>query len=259
MSEKLSISQQPAERQCIEGRHAVRHALDEGRPLYKLYLLNGGDGLGVFRRLARERGVPVHECDRVRMDALSREANGGGLGVHQGVIAVAAAHSYAEPDDIWDRAEADGRPPLVVVCDGIEDPRNLGALIRTAEAAGAHGVVVRERRGAGLTAACVKAAAGALEYLPVARVPGIPAFLESCKRRGVWVYGADTGEGARPMRDVDFSGGVVLVLGGEGQGLGRLTRERCDMLVSIPMYGKTPSLNVSAAAAVLLFEIARHF
>ena len=239
----------------IEGRHAVKQALESGRPIYRLYLLTGGEGLSAFKYLARERGVPVHECDRPRMDALSREANGGALGSHQGVMAVAAAHAYAEPDDIFNRAN--GAPPFIVVCDGVEDPRNLGALIRTAEAAGAHGLVTRERRGAGLTATCAKAAAGALEHLPVARVPGIPSFLETCKKRGLWIYGAEPGQNARPASETDFSGGTVLVLGGESQGLSKLTRQRCDFLVSVPMYGKTPSLNVSAAAAIIMFEIAK--
>ncbi|GHV34121.1 23S rRNA (guanosine(2251)-2'-O)-methyltransferase RlmB [Clostridia bacterium] len=241
----------------IEGRHAVKEALSAGHPIDKLYLMAGVRELGVFKGMAREQGVTFIECDRVRLDALSRDANDGQVGAHQGVVAVAAAHAYAEVEDIWKRAEAAGQEPFIVVCDGVEDPRNLGAIIRTAECAGAHGVIIPKRRGAGLTTSCAKAAAGALEILPVARVPGIPSFLEECKKRNVWVYGADASSEAKSVYDTDFSGGAALVLGGEGGGLSQLSKTRADALVRVPMSGKTPSLNVSAAAAILLFEAAK--
>ncbi|GHV09174.1 23S rRNA (guanosine(2251)-2'-O)-methyltransferase RlmB [Clostridia bacterium] len=241
----------------IEGRHAVKEALSAGHPIDKLYLLSGIKELNAFKHLARESGVTYIECDRARLDTISRDANDGQVGAHQGVLAVAAAHAYAEVEDILKRASDEGKPPFIVVCDGVEDPRNLGAIIRSAECAGAHGVVIPKRRGAGLTTSAAKAAAGALELLPVARVPGIPAFIEDCKKLNLWVYGADAGEGAKSVYDTDFSGGVALVLGGEGEGLSALTKARADALVRIPMYGKTPSLNVGAAAAILLFEIAK--
>ncbi len=235
--------------QTIEGRQAIKEALLAGHPIDKLYVLRGGEGLGSIKAKAKEVGIVVVDCDRQRLDLLSQ------TGAHQGVIALAAAHDYATLDDIWQKAG--DAPPLIVVCDGLEDPRNLGAVIRTAEAAGAHGVVIPKRRSAGLSATCGKAAAGALEHLPVVRVPNLPSFLEECKKRGLWIYGAESGSGSRSVYDVDLSGGVVLVLGSEGTGLGQLVAKHCDVLVHIPLFGHTPSLNVSAAAAVLLFEVAR--
>lgn len=237
--------------QTIEGRRAVKEALEAGRPIDKIFILRGGSGFAEIKRLARERGAVAAECDRAKLDMMSETK------AHQGVIAVIAAREYAELGDIWRKAEQSGRPPLIVVCDGVEDPRNLGAIIRNAECAGAHGVVIAKRRSAGLTPACAKAAVGALEHLPVVRVPNIPALLNELKQRGVWIYGAESGGGAKSVYDADFSGGAALVLGSEGFGLGRLVKETCDMLVHIPMYGATPSLNVSAACAVILFEIAK--
>ena len=188
--------------------------------------------------------------DRRKLDEMSV------TGSHQGVIAIAAVTSYATLDDILALAEQRGEDPFVVVCDEISDVHNLGAIIRSAECAGAHGVVIPKRRSAGLTAVVDKTSAGAAEYLPVARVPNIPAALEELKSRGLWVYGA-AAEGSSPMWQTELTGPVCLVIGSEGEGLGRLVREKCDVLVSIPMHGRVSSLNASAAAAVLIYEVLR--
>jgi len=235
--------------QTFEGKHTVKEALIAGRPIDKLFILRDAHGLSDIRRLARESGIPVVECDRAKLNTMSQTS------AHQGVIAAGAACDWSELDDVWQKAEQSGQPPLIVVCDGVEDPRNLGAIIRTAECAGAHGVIVSKRRSAGLTGSLAKAAAGALEHIPIVRVPNISALLKDLKARGLWVYGTECGEGAKPIYDVDFSGGVALVLGGEGEGLGRLVKENCDVLVHIPMYGKTQSLNVSTACGVILWTI----
>ena len=236
----------------IVGRNAVAEALRAGREIDTLYVL-AGERVPAVRRLvsaARESGAVVKEVDRKKLDALS------GRAVHQGVAALAAAHSYASLDDIFALAKQRGEPPFVVVCDELEDPHNLGAVLRTAEAAGAHGVVVPKRRSAPLSATVAKTSAGALEYIPVARVPNLPAALDTLKANGCWVYGADM-DGTN-YKQTDFSGGVALVVGAEGKGLGRLVREKCDAIVSLPMKGKINSLNASVAAGILLYEISAH-
>lgn len=236
----------------IVGRNAVAEALRAGREIDTLYVL-AGERVPAVRRLvsaARESGAVVKEVDRKKLDALS------GGAVHQGVAALAAAHSYASLDDIFALAKQRGEPPFVVVCDELEDPHNLGAVLRTAEAAGAHGVVVPKRRSAPLSATVAKTSAGALEYIPVARVPNLPAALDTLKANGCWIYGADMD--GTDYKQTDFSGGVALVVGAEGKGLGRLVREKCDAIVSLPMKGKINSLNASVAAGILLYEISAH-
>ncbi len=236
----------------IVGRNAVAEALRAGREIDTLYVL-AGERVPAVRRLvsaARESGAVVKEVDRKKLDALS------GGAAHQGVAALAAAHSYASLDDIFALARQRGEPPFVVVCDELEDPHNLGAVLRTAEAAGAHGVVVPKRRSAPLSATVAKTSAGALEYIPVARVPNLPAALDTLKANGCWVYGADMD--GTDYKQTDFSGGVALVVGAEGKGLGRLVREKCDAIVSLPMKGKINSLNASVAAGILLYEISAH-
>ena len=230
----------------IEGRRAVSEAIAAGRPVDKLYVLSSAKGLGELIGKAKENGAVVIECDKQRLGQFSR------TGTHQGVIATVAAFAYSSFEDIQQRA---GDEPLfLVICDGIQDERNLGAVIRTAEAAGAHGVVIPKRRSAALTAVTARAAAGAAEHIPVMRVPGVPSFLRELKEMGVWVYGA-AGEAQTGALDADFTFPAALVLGGEEQGLHRLTRELCDMLVSLPMRGKTASLNVSCAAAIILYRM----
>ena len=236
----------------IEGRNAVAEALRAGTPIDKLYAARGGSDrtLGRIIAQAKQAGVPVVEADRRKLDAMSETCS------HQGVIAVAAARSYATVEDILQRAEGLGQPPLVVVCDEISDPHNLGAIIRTAECAGAHGVIIPKRRSAGLTAVVAKTSAGAVSYMPVARVPNIPALLKDLQKRGLWIFGT-AAEGTTPLYEAGLASPAAIVIGSEGDGMGRLVRESCDFLVSIPMKGRIESLNASAAAAVLLYEALR--
>ena len=236
----------------IEGRNAVTEALRAGTALDKLYIARGETDhtLGRIAAQARKSGVVVVECDRRKLDAMSETHS------HQGVIAVAAAQAYAAVEDILQRAADRGEPPLVVVCDEISDPHNLGAIIRTAECAGAHGVIIPKRRSAGLTAVVAKTSAGAVSYLPVARVPNIPSLLKDLQKRGLWIFGTAAG-GTTALYDADLRSPAAIVIGSEGDGMGRLVRESCDFLVSIPMKGSISSLNASAAAAILLYEALR--
>lgn len=241
-----------SEENIIEGKNAVTEAIRAGRPLDKVFIVRGiaDRTLAFIASSARSAGVAVTECDRRKLDAMSL------TGSHQGVIAVAAAREYCALQDILDRAEALGQAPFVVVCDGIEDPRNLGAIIRCAECAGAHGVVIPKHRSAGITAAADKASAGAAEHMLIARVPNLTAALQSMKDRGLWIYGAEAG-GDSELWKTDMKGPVCLVIGSEGAGMSRLVRESCDFVMNIPLMGKVNSLNASAAAAVLLYEIVR--
>ena len=236
----------------IEGRNAVTEALRAGTAIDKIYLLKGeGDSaLGHIASAARERGIVVSHADRRKLDAMSRTH------AHQGVIAVAAVREYASVEDILAAAKAKGEAPLVVICDELTDPHNLGAVIRTAECAGAHGVVIPKRRSAGLTAVVAKTSAGAVSHLPVARVANLASLLERLKKEGLWIFGA-AAEAATPLYDADLKGPAAIVIGSEGSGRSRLVAERCDVLVSIPLRGKLNSLNASAAAAVLLYEAVR--
>ena len=236
----------------IEGRNAVIEALRAGTAIDKIYLAKGDTDatLGHIASKARAAGVVVVETDRRKLDAMSRTH------AHQGVVAVAAVREYASVDDILAAAREKGEPPLLVVCDELSDPHNLGAVIRTAEAAGAHGVIIPKRRSAGLTAVVGKTSAGAVSYLPVARVPNLPALLKELKKEGVWVFGT-AADGTTALYDADLKGPAAIVIGSEGDGMGRLVREQCDFLVSIPMRGRVNSLNASAAAAVVLYEAVR--
>ena len=236
----------------IEGRNAVIEALRAGRSLDKIYMA-GSEGdrtLGHIAARARDCGVPVVETDRRKLDALSA------TGAHQGVIAVAAVREYCSPEDLLSAAEARGESPFLVACDGISDPRNFGAILRSAECAGAHGVIIPRRRSAGLTGIVDKTSAGAAEHVAVARVSNLSAALRDLKKRGVWVYGS-AAEGDRSLWETDFTGPVCLVIGSEGEGMGRLVREHCDCLIRIPMRGKLNSLNAATAAGVLMYEVLR--
>ncbi|MBQ7475376.1 MAG: 23S rRNA (guanosine(2251)-2'-O)-methyltransferase RlmB [Clostridia bacterium] len=230
--------------EIVAGRNAVRELLLTGRSVDRVFVAKGDGRLGELVALAKEAGVPVVDAERPKLDAMC-----GGI-AHQGVAAVTAAHEFASLDDVFRLAEVRGERPLVVVCDGIEDPHNLGAIIRSAECAGAHGVVIPKRRSVGLNATVAKASAGAVEYVPVVRVSNIPELIEKLKSSGLWVYAADMG--GSPYREADFDRGVAIVLGSEGGGISPLAKKRCDAVVSIPMYGRINSLNVSAAAAILL-------
>ena len=190
------------------------------------------------------------ETDRRKLDQMSA------TGAHQGIIAMVAAHSYATVDDILALARERGEAPLIVICDELSDPHNLGAIIRTAECAGAHGVIIPKRRSVGLTAVVGKASAGALEYMPVARVSNVTAAIKELKAQGVWVFGT-AANGATPLTGADLKGPAAIVIGNEGEGMSRLVAESCDFKVSIPMKGKISSLNASAAAAILLYEAVR--
>jgi len=237
----------------IFGINPVIEALKSGRPIQRILIAEQrkqGHDVHLILRLAKETGIEVRMATR---DALSREAPNA---VHQGVIALAAAREYATLDDIL-RIPADKKQtPLFLVLDGVEDPRNLGAILRTAEAGGVHGVIIPERRAAGLTDTVAKAAAGALEYVPVVKVVNIVNTLEELKKAGVWVTGAEAG-GETAYWDSDFVHPTALVLGGEDKGIRRLVRERCDYIVSLPLMGRINSLNVSVAAGVLLYEVLR--
>ena len=236
----------------IEGRNAVIEALRAGVNLDKIFLQKGEhDGaLGHIAASAREKGVVVVEADRRKLDAMSRTH------AHQGVIAQAAVRAYASVDEMLAAAQEKGEPPLLVVCDELNDPHNLGAVIRTADAAGAHGVIIPKRRSAGLTAVVAKTSAGAVAHVPVARVPNLPALLKELKAAGIWVFGTAAG-GTTSLYRADLKGPAAIVIGSEGEGMGRLVAETCDFTVSIPMFGKINSLNASAAAAVLLYEAVR--
>ena len=236
----------------IEGRNAVIEALRAGTAIDKIYLQKGETDrtLGHIASKARAGGVVVVEADRRKLDAMSRTH------AHQGVIALAAVREYATVEHILRAAAEKGEPPLLVVCDEISDPQNLGAIIRTAECAGAHGVIVPKRRSAGLTAVVAKTSAGAVAHVPVARVPNIPSLLKDLKKQGIWVFGT-AADGATALYKADLGGPAAIVIGSEGDGMTRLAAENCDFLVSIPMRGKLNSLNASAAAAILLYEAVR--
>ena len=238
--------------EIIEGRNAVIEALRAGRAIDKLYL-NQGDvdkTLGHIASKAREKGVVVVECDRRKLDFMSQTK------AHQGVIAVCAVREYCTVDEIFAIAEERVEAPFLIVCDEISDGHNLGAIIRSAECAGAHGVIIPKRRSAGLTAVVDKASAGAAEHMAIARVPNLPAVLRELKERGVWVYGT-AADGKSDLWHTDFSGPLALVIGSEGDGMGRLVAECCDFVVSLPMRGKLSSLNASAAAAITMYEVLR--
>ena len=236
----------------LEGRNALTEALASGRAIDKVFIAEGSTDRALARLAAqaKQAGAVVVETDRRKLDQMSA------TGAHQGVIAMVAAHSYATLDDILARAKERGEAPLIVICDELSDPHNLGAIIRTAECAGAHGVVIPKRRSVGLTAVVGKASAGALEYMPVARVSNITNAIKELKERGVWVFGT-AAEGATPLYQADLKGAAAIVIGNEGDGMSRLVAESCDLKVSIPMKGRISSLNASAAAAILLYEAVR--
>ncbi|MCD8376086.1 MAG: 23S rRNA (guanosine(2251)-2'-O)-methyltransferase RlmB, partial [Oscillospiraceae bacterium] len=235
--------------ETIEGRNAVREALRAGVPIDKLYLAKGESGptLARLAAAARERGAVVVECDRRKLDGMSATR------AHQGVIALCAAQPYADVDTILQAARDRGEPPLLVVCDELSDPHNLGAVIRTAECAGAHGVIIPKRRSAGLTAVVAKTSAGAVSHLPVARVPNLTALLKELKEQGIWIFGT-AADGDTPLYRADLKGPAAIVIGSEGSGMGRLVAQTCDFKIAIPMRGKLNSLNASAAVAIVLYE-----
>lgn len=235
----------------IEGRNAVIEAYRAGRPIDKLFILDGcQDGpILTIKREAKAKQTPVKFVTKERLDHLSE------TGKHQGVIAYAAAYEYATVEEILDNARQKGEAPFLFLLDNIEDPHNLGAIIRTANLAGAHGVIVPKNRAAGLTAVVAKTSAGALNFTPVARVTNLAKTIEELKKEGIWFVCADMG--GTTMYDLNLKGPIGLVIGNEGEGVGRLVKEKCDMIASIPMKGDIDSLNASVAAGVLAYEIVR--
>lgn len=251
--ERVPMRERDAEADgLIEGRNAVTEALRAGTPIDKIFIARGETDktLGHIASTARAAGVVVVEADRRKLDYMSATK------AHQGVIALAAVREYASVEDILSAARERGEAPLLVVCDEISDPHNLGAIIRTAECVGAHGVIIPKRRSAGLTAVVDKTSAGALEHMAVARVPNLVAAIETLKKNGLWIYGT-AAEGSNELWKTDLTGPACIVIGSEGAGISRLVREKCDFLVSIPLRGQISSLNASAAAAVLLYEALR--
>lgn len=235
----------------IEGRNAVLEAFRSGKPIDKLFVLDGCmDGpVRTILREAKKHDTVVNYVERERLDQLSETKK------HQGVIAMAAAYEYATVEEILAKAEEKGEPPFVILLDGIEDPHNLGAIIRTANLAGAHGVVIPKRRAVGLTATVARVSAGALNYTPVAKVTNIGKTIEELKAEGMWFVCADMD--GEMMYNLDLKGPIGLVIGNEGEGVSRLVKEKCDFVASIPMKGDIDSLNASVAAGVLAFEIVR--
>ena len=235
----------------IEGRNAVLEAFRSGKTIDKLFVLDGcQDGpVRTIVREAKKHDTIVHFVEKERLDQLSETKK------HQGVIAVAAAYEYAEVEDMLKLAEEKGEPPFLFILDNIEDPHNLGAIIRTANLAGAHGVIIPKRRAVGLTATVARTSAGALNYTPVAKVTNMAATIEDLKKRGIWFVCADMG--GESMYRLNLTGPIGLVIGNEGEGVSRLVKEKCDMIASIPMKGDIDSLNASVATGVLAYEIVR--
>lgn len=249
MEQLLSAENRSAEDRII-GRNAVMEALRSGRSLDSVWVAKGerGGSVGLICALCREKGIPIKETDIRKLNSL-------GGNNHQGVMAFAACKEYDSLEDIFEKAAASGQPPFVIVCDELEDAHNLGAVIRSAEAAGCHGVIIPKRRAVGLTSTVYKTSAGAVEYMPVVRVANITDTLKQLKKQGLWVYGLDM-DGASWCQ-TDLSGPIALVVGSEGRGMSRLVKEQCDGIVSLPMQGKINSLNASVACGIMMYEVVR--
>ena len=235
----------------LEGRNAILEALRNGRDMEKLMVIKGS-AEGTIKRImaqASKKGVVIQEVSRQKLDEHTQTKN------HQGVIAVVSAHNYATVEEILEYAQSKGEPPFIVILDGITDPHNLGAIIRSAECAGAHGVIIPKHRSVGLNATVGKTSAGAIEYMPVARVTNIVKTMEQLKKQGLWFACADMK--GLDYFDTDMKGAIGVVIGSEGDGVSRLVKENCDFTVAIPMYGKIASLNASVAAGLLLYEVVR--
>ena len=235
----------------VIGRNPVAEAIKSGREIDKI-MVKKGEIEGSLRPIikkARDMGIPVIEADKNKLSELAEGGN------HQGVIAIVAAHDYASVDDIFKKAEEKGEPPFIVILDKITDPHNLGSIIRTANCAGVHGIIIPKRGSVGLSEVVAKTSAGAIEYVPVAKVTNIAQTIDALKEKGGWVAGAEAG--GDTMYKTDLSGSMALVIGSEGEGISRLVKEKCDFLVEIPMFGDVNSLNASVAAAVLMYEVVR--
>lgn len=236
----------------IEGRNPVMEALKSDREIDKI-LVQQGERHGSIVKIiafAKEKKIVVQEVARQKLDALSA------IGNHQGIIAFAAMHQYVEIDEILSKAAKKEEPPFVIIAEEITDPHNLGSILRTANAAGAHGVIISKRRSVGLTAAVAKASAGAVEYVPVAKVTNLSRTIEQLKKQGIWIVGTDT-QGEQYLYQADLKGPIGLVIGSEGKGMSRLVKEKCDFLIKIPMKGEIDSLNASVAGGVVMYEVLR--
>lgn len=247
----MDSSVQEKRKDVIAGRNPVLEAIKSGREIDSVLIAKGsrsGAIVGILAK-AKERKIPIKEADIKKLDYLS------GGAVHQGIVAMAAIKEYATVDDMFALADSRGEKPFLILLDEVEDPHNLGAIIRTAECAGAHGVIIPMRRSAALNYTVGKASAGAVEYVPVAKVTNMVKCMEELKKRGVWIFGADMD--GTDYTQCDFSGAVALVIGNEGKGIGRLVREHCDAIVSLPVKGKISSLNASVAAGILMYRIAQ--
>lgn len=236
--------------ELIIGRNPVTEALKAGKPIDTLYVnKDGGGSISHIIEMAKKRDIVVKEVNAEKLSNMS------GGAAHQGVIATGACAEYSSIADILERARSKGEEPFIIICDEIEDPHNLGAIIRTAESAGAHGVIIPKRRSASLNFTVFKTSAGAASWLPVARVANIPAAIDELKQNGVWIYGTDAS--GESYDKVDLSGAVGLVIGSEGFGMGRLVAKKCDFMLSLPMKGKITSLNASVAAGIFMYEVVR--
>ena len=236
----------------IYGRNPVLEALESGRAIDKVFIQDGINApvIGRIRNLAKSRGVTYSFTDKRRLDRMTGGEN------HQGVVAVGAAHAYSSVEDILDRAKENGEEPFIVICEGLTDPHNLGAVIRTADAAGCHGVIIPKNRSVQLSSTVAKVAAGAIEHIPVAKVANIAQTIEKLKKEGLWIVGTDL-SAAMTHYECDMTGAIGVVIGSEGEGISRIVRESCDFLVKIPIKGGAESLNASVAAGVVLYEALR--
>ena len=238
--------------ECVVfGRNAVKELLASGRDIEKVYIQSGEreGSVNVLIGIASERKIPIVEVDKLKLDNLTAGAH------HQGIVAMASERNYATVEDILAYAREKGEPPFIIILDGVEDPHNLGAIIRTAEASGVHGIIIPKRRSASLNATVAKSASGALEYMKVARVTNIASEIEKLKKHGIWVFGADMD--GKPYTNFDYDIPLALVIGNEGKGIGKLISSKCDEIISLPMNGKINSLNASVAAGILMYEVVR--
>lgn len=236
----------------IEGRNSVMEALRSGRTIDKILVQKGDKQGSIIKilKMAKDAGIAVSYAEKVKLDSLSSTKS------HQGVIAYVAAKEYVSLKEIVSIAKQKGENPFVIICDEITDPHNLGSIIRTANAAGAHGVVISKHNAVGLNSVVSKTSAGAVEFTPVAKVSSIANAVESLKKENIWVVGADM-DGSETIYEHDFSGGCAIVIGNEGKGISHLVKERCDFIVNIPMYGEISSLNASVAGALMIYEVVR--
>lgn len=237
----------------IEGRNPIMEALKSSREIDKILVARGERNGSIVKILsdAKKQRIVIQEVDRAKLDSMSKTKN------HQGVIAYVAAAEYVSVEDILNSAKEKGEAPFIVIADEITDPHNLGSLLRTANAAGAHGVVIPKRRSVGLNSVVAKTSAGAVEFTPVAKVSNISATIDKLKKENIWVIAADM-DGENTIYTQDFSGGVAIVVGSEGQGISRIVKEKCDFIVQIPMLGEITSLNASVAGALIIYEVVRH-